>query len=211
MSSIDNIWEKNLIEIYFIFKEKINNGQVGDIWLLIREEISEKYPIQGSPFGAFILSCIDEGAYWHDEPLLGKDTGVHFSVSNSLIGQLWFLEESISEGIYDKEGYSENIYRLLFETLYALRAYEEALVILQRAAKYHSENMTREQENDVDFGINDILFARILCLARSHKTKEVTLEAQKILKRDSFYGGYEREERIALVRHLLETCSNASP
>jgi len=197
ISQADTLFQK-----YFLFKSFKDDGDEMAIWKYLRDMYDENYPLKGSPFGAIIINEIEDSYGWQDEPIFDKVSLINFKCTDDPLAQLLFLQEALKEGAYNQDGYPRNMNRLMYETLYRLKKYEDALVFVKRASSDFVERVYRPQQNDEDFGHNNILLANIFCLARAGRHLEVVKRIEQYLLRDRIHGGYDDPDDIDLLQHI---------
>ena len=198
ISQADTFFQK-----YIVMKALKEVAKESAIWKYIKNTYDEKYPIKGSPFGAVIVSEMQD-AYllWQDEPIFDKDSLIHFNCTDDPLTELLLLQEALKEGAYDRHGNAQDLNMLMYQTLYRLKRYDDALVFVKRASADFVEKVYRPQQNDEEFGHNNILLANIFCLARAGRHLEVVKKTEQFLLRDRIHGGYDHPDDIDLLQHI---------
>jgi len=204
MHKTDTSQADTLFQKYFLFKSFKDDGNEVIIWKYLRDTYDEDYPLKGSPFGAIIAAEIQRSPWWVDDPFFGKGSVVMYRCTDDPIAQLLFLQESLYEGAFSKHGFPYDINRLMYETLYRLKRYDDAIFFIQKAAKETGNKVYSPQSNGEDFGINNILQAYIFCLSRAGKHQEVIKNTRIYLLREKKMHNDELSSFTELIQHIEE-------
>ena len=204
MNKTDIPQADTLFEKYLLLKSFKDDGNEMAIWKYLRDMYDENYPLKGSPFGAIIAAEIQSSPWWQDDLFFGKGSVVMYRCTEDPLSQLLFLQEALNDGAYSKHGTPYDINRLMYETLYRLKRYDDALIFIQRAASSFADKAYRPQQNDEDFGINCILQANIFCLSRAGKHHEVLKKTKQYLLRNKNYNDYDMSDFTELIQHIEE-------
>jgi hypothetical protein len=205
MHKTDTSQADTLFQKYFLFKSFKDDGNEVSIWKYLRDTYDEDYPLKGSPFGAIIAAEIQLAPWWVDDLFFGKASVVIFRCTDDPLAQLLFLQEALHEGAFSKHGFPYDINRLMYETLYRLKRYDDALIFIQKAAKELGQKVYSPQPNGEDFGINNILQAYIFCLSRAGKHQDVIKNTRIYLQREKkLYNGDDLSSFTELIQHIEE-------
>ena len=204
MNEIDIPQADTLFKKYLLLKSFKEDGNEMAIWKYLREMYDENYPLKGSPFGAIIAAEIQLSPWWVDDLFFGKASVVIFRCTDDPLAQLLFLQEALHEGAFSKHGFPYDINRLMYETLYRLKRYDDALVFIQKAAKELGHKVYSPQPDGEDFGINNILQAYIFCLSRAGKHQEVLKNTRIYLLREKKMHNDELSSFTELIQHIEE-------
>ena len=205
MNEIDIPQADTLFQKYLLFKSFKDDGDEDSIWKYLRDTYDEDYPLKGSPFGAIIAAEIQLSPWWVDDPFFGKPSFVMFRCTDDPLAQLLFLQEALDDGAFSKHGIPYDINRLMYETLYRLKRYDDALIFIQKAAKELGHKEYNTQPDGEDFGINSILQAYILCLSRAGKHQEVIKNTGIYLLREKkLYNDDDSSYFTELIQNIEE-------
>ena len=205
MNEIDIPQADTLFKKYLLLKSFKEDGNEMAIWKYLREMYDENYPLKGSPFGAIIAAEIQLSPWWVDDLFFGKASVVMFRCTDDPLAQLLFLQEALHEGAFSKHGFPYDINRLMYETLYRLKRYDDALIFIQKAANELGHKVYSPQPDGEDFGINNILQAYIFCLSRAGKHQEVIKNTRIYLLREKkLYNDDDLSSFTELIQHIEE-------
>jgi hypothetical protein len=203
MHKTDTSQADTLFQKYFLFKSFKDDGNEVSIWKYLRDTYGEDYPLKGSPFGAIIAAEIQLSPWWVDDLFFGKASVVIFRCTDDPLAQLLFLQEALHDGAFSKHGFPYDINRLMYETLYRLKRYDDALIFIQKAAKELGHKVYNMQPDGEDFGINNILQAYIFCLSRAGKHQEVIKNTSIYLQREKkLYNDDDLSSFTELIQHI---------
>jgi len=203
MKETDISQAETLFQKYIALKSLKDNGNESSIWSYIKDVYGEDYPLKGSSFGAVIISEIQRAfCTWQDTPIFDKNSLINFSCTDDPLAELLFLQEALKEGAYDQHGNAHNINICMYNVLYRLKRYNDALIFVKKALTNSVKKTNHLQQNNEWFGYNDILIDNIFCLSRARRNKEVIKAIKQYLYRDRIHSVYSKSEAIDVLKHI---------